>query len=256
MSSVPLLPDRKRPLVFAHRGCSSLAPENTLASFNKARETGAPGLELDIHLCASGELVVTHDDTFERTAGDSRRVAELNYDEIKGIDVGSFFNLAFRGERAPLLEEVLEAFCPDMYIDIELKTRKTKNDLLPGRLVETLTYFGDRALKSVTVSSFNPFSILVFKRLCPHVPTAIIWSADKEVPPILRYGFGRFLSQCDYLKPVYRQVNLFSRFWLSGVERRPLIPWTIDGHALAERMLKIGCIGIITNRPQDMEGFC
>jgi glycerophosphoryl diester phosphodiesterase len=227
-----------------------------MASFNKARETGTPGIELDIHLCASGELVVAHDDTFQRTAGDGRRIAELSLKEIKTIDVGSFFSPDFRRERVPLLEDVMEAFCPNMYIDIELKTRKTKNDPLPGRLAETLKRFGDRALKSVTVSSFNPFSILVFKRLCPHVPTAIIWSADTEVPPILRYGFGRFLSRCNYLKPVYRQVNSFSRFCLDGIERRPLIPWTIDDRALAERMLKIGCIGIITNRPQDMGGFC
>jgi glycerophosphoryl diester phosphodiesterase len=255
MSSVPLLPDRKRPLVFAHRGCSSLAPENTMTAFTKARETGAPGLELDIHICASGELVVAHDDTFQRTAGDSRKIAELNYIEIKAIDVGSFFGPAFQGERPPLLADVLEAFCPGMYIDIELKTRKTKNDPLPGLLAEMLKKFGDRALKSVTVSSFNPFSIFVFKQLCPQAPTAIIWSADKEVPPILRHGFGRFLSHCDYLKPVYRQVTPFSRFWLGNVERRPLIPWTIDDPGLAKQMLKTGCMGIITNRPQDMGGF-
>jgi glycerophosphoryl diester phosphodiesterase len=226
-----------------------------MAAFNKARETGAPGIELDIHVCASGELVVAHDDTFQRTAGDGRRIAELSLNEIKAIDAGSFFNPVFRGERAPLLEEVLEAFCPGMYIDIELKTRKTKNDPLPGRLAETLRRFGDRALNSVTVSSFNPFSILAFKRLCPRVPTAIIWSADTEVPPVLRYGFGRFLSRCDYLKPVYRQVSPFSRLWLGGIKRRPLIPWTIDDRGLAERMLKTGCTGIITNRPQDMGGF-
>jgi glycerophosphoryl diester phosphodiesterase len=226
-----------------------------MASFNKARETGAPGLELDIHVCASGELAVVHDDTFQRTAGDSRRIAELDYREIKVIDVGSFFAPVFRGERAPLLEDVLEAFCPDMYIDIELKTRKTKDDPLPGFLAETLKRFGDRVLKSVTVSSFNPFSILVFKRLCPQVPAAVIWSADAEVPPILRRGFGRFLSHCDYLKPVHRQVNRWSHYWLSDVGKRPLVSWTIDNSALAERMLKTGCAGIITNRPQDMGGF-
>jgi glycerophosphoryl diester phosphodiesterase len=227
-----------------------------MASFTKARETGAPGIEMDVHVCASGELVVAHDDTFQRTAGDNRKIAKLTYGEIKMIDVGAFFNPVFRGERAPLLEDVLEAFCPDMYIDIELKTRKTKHDPLPGRLAETLARFGDRALKAVTVSSFNPFGILVFKQLCPHIPTAIIWSADTEVPPILRYGFGRFLSRCDYLKPVHRQVNPFSRFWLGSVEGRPLVPWTIDDQGLAERMLKTGCMGIITNRPQDMGDFC
>jgi glycerophosphoryl diester phosphodiesterase len=226
-----------------------------MASFNKARQTGVPGIELDIHVCASGELVVAHDDTFQRTAGDGRAVAELEYQAIKAIDVGSFFNPAFRAERPPLLADVLEAFCPDMYIDIELKTRKTKDDPLPGLLAKTLRRFGDRALKSITVSSFNPFSIRAFKQLCPQVPTAIIWSADREVPPILRYGFVRFLSRCDYLKPVHRQVNWLSRFWLGAVEGRPLVPWTIDDPALAERMLKTGCTGIITNRPQDMGGF-
>jgi glycerophosphoryl diester phosphodiesterase len=226
-----------------------------MASFNKARETGVPGLELDIHVCASGELVVAHDDTFQRTAGDSRSIAELDYREIKTIDVGSFFDPVFRGERAPLLDDVLEALCPDIYIDIELKTRKTKDDPLPGLLAKTIKRFGDRALKSVTASSFNPFSIRAFKRLCPQVPTAVIWSTDTEVPLILRRGFGRFLAHCDYLKPVYRQVNRWSRFRWNGVEKRPLVPWTIDDRALAERILETGCAGIITNRPQDMESF-
>jgi glycerophosphoryl diester phosphodiesterase len=255
MSSIPLLPDRKRPLVFAHRGCSSLAPENTLASFRKAREIGAPGIELDIHVCASGELVVAHDDTFQRTAGDERAIKDLSLKEIRTIDIGSFFDPAFKEERPSLLEDILEEFCPEMYIDIELKTRKTKNDLLPGLLVEKLKQFGDRAQKSVTVSSFNPFAILSFKQLCPQIPTAIIWSADTEVPFILRYGFGRILSHCDYLKPVYRQVNGCSRFRFTTLERRPIVPWTVDEPLLAEKMIKTGCAGIITNRPQDMKAF-
>jgi glycerophosphoryl diester phosphodiesterase len=225
-----------------------------MAAFQKARETGAPGIELDIHVCASGELVVAHDDTFQRTAGDGRRVEALSLGEIKSIDVGSFFSPGFSRERPPLLHEVLEEFCPGMYIDIELKTRKTKNDPLPGLLAETLRLLGDRAEKSLLVSSFNPFAILTFKKLCPQIPTAIIWCADPEVPFILRRGFGRLLSHCDYLKPGHAHVNRFSHFRFSLLEGRPLIPWTIDDPALAKKMLGIGCRGIITNRPQDM-GF-
>jgi glycerophosphoryl diester phosphodiesterase len=249
---VPLLPGRPRPLLFAHRGCSSLAPENTFASFKKARETGAPGIELDIHVCATGELVVAHDDTFQRTAGDSRRVEDLAFEEIRSIDVGSFFSTAFRGERPPLLDEVLEEFCSEMYIDIELKTRKTKNDRLPGLLADTIRRFGDRAEKSVTVSSFNPFALRAFKQLCPHIPAAIIWCVDTSVPPVLRRGFGRFLSHCDYLKPEHVQVRRFTRFPLSVLEKRPIVPWTVDDPALAQKLLGLGCSGIITNRPQDM----
>jgi glycerophosphoryl diester phosphodiesterase len=247
---LPLLPDRSRPLIFAHRGCSSLAPENTLAAFRRARETGAPGIELDVHVCRSGELVVAHDDTFARTAGDPRAVADLSLEEIRRINVGVHSSLT---EYPPLLDEVLEEFCPGMYIDIELKTRKTGDDPLPLLTARKLEQFGDRALCSVTVSSFNPFALAAFKKHCPTDPTAAIWSADREVPLILRRGFGRFISRCDYLKPVYLQVNRFSRFRFSVLEGRPLVPWTVDDRGLAERLLETGCEGIITNRPQD---FC
>lgn len=251
MHRVPLLPERSRPLVFAHRGCSSLAPENTLAAFRKARECGSPGIELDIHVCASGELVVAHDDTFQRTAGDSRAVESLHYDAIKNIDIGSFFAPGFSGERVPLLDDIIEEFCPGMYIDIELKTRKTRGDPLPALLAETIRQFGDRATTAVTVSSFNPFALRTFKKHCPYIPTAIIWCDDPEVPPILRRGFGRALSRCDYLKPEHAQAGRFFRLPLSALDKRPLVPWTIDDSALAEQMLRLGCEGIITNRPQD-----
>jgi glycerophosphoryl diester phosphodiesterase len=241
MSSVPLLPDRPRPLLFAHRGCSSLESENTLAAFKKAREVGAPGIELDIHVCASGELVVAHDHSFNRTArgdnkGGGKEIEELSLDEIRSIDVG-------RGP-PPLLEEVLEEFCPGMYIDIELKSRKVFDDPLPALAAKKIISFGEKILSSVTVSSFNPFSIKTFKECCPPVPTAIIWSAGKDIPFFLRRGFGRIISACDYLKPVHLQAARFRRF--------PRVPWTVDDPALAKELLALGCEGIISNRPQDM----
>ncbi|MDR2070294.1 MAG: glycerophosphodiester phosphodiesterase [Treponema sp.] len=258
MSRIPLLPGRKRPLLFAHRGCSSLAPENTLASFRKAREAGAPGLELDIHLCMTGELVVAHDDTFLRTApaganGEGKGIEELSLGEIQAIDVGSFFGPGFSGEHPPLLAEVLEEFCPDLYVDIELKSRRTKGDPLPAAAAALLKSMGKKIEESVTVSSFNPLCLRAFKRAAPpHIPTAAIYCVNPEVPPALRRGAGRFIAGCDYAKPEYAQATAFARFRIAGLEGRPLVPWTVDDPALAERLLALGCEGIITNRPQDM----
>ena len=62
-----ILPNAQRPLLFAHRGVSSLAPENTMAAFKKVKELGIPGVELDVHLTKSGELVVIHDESVKRT---------------------------------------------------------------------------------------------------------------------------------------------------------------------------------------------
>jgi glycerophosphoryl diester phosphodiesterase len=259
MKIVPLLPDRDRPLLFAHRGCSSLAPENTMAAFTLARDLGSPGLELDIHPCAGGELVVVHDDTFVRTApeynGGGRRVEELSLKEIRGIEVGAFFGPAFRGEYPPLLEEVVETFCPAMYIDIELKTGKIKDDPLPALAAEKLRSFGRRIMGSLTVSSFNPFALAAFKGLCPEIPTAIIWCVDPGLPFALRRGFGRFISRCDYLKPRHTELGRLSLLRLGIPPGRPLIPWTVDTPEAAARMLALGCPGIITNRPQDMGAF-
>jgi glycerophosphoryl diester phosphodiesterase len=249
---LPLLPDRKRPLLFAHRGCSSLAPENTMASFRKAREIGAPGIELDIHITRDGKLAVAHDDNFKRTAGDGRIIEDMSYDEIKTVDTGAFFSPAFKGEHPPLMEEVLETFCPALYIDIELKTRKTKDDPLPGLLAELLKKFGEKVSASLTVSSFNPFAVKAFKKLCPTVPTAVIYCVSKDVPFILRRGFGRVISGCDYLKPIHKLATSFSRFRFTTLEKRPLVPWTIDDRQIAEKMLALGCAGIISNKPQDM----
>ncbi|GHU77381.1 hypothetical protein FACS189461_5700 [Spirochaetia bacterium] len=144
----------------------------------------------------------------------------------------------------PLLEEVLEEFCPGMYIDIELKSRKAFNDPLPSVAAQKILSFGKKITESVTVSSFNPFSIKAFKAFCPTVATAIIWSAGKDIPLLLRRGFGRVISSCDYLKPVHLQASRFRRFHR--------VPWTVDDPALARELLAMGCEGIISNRPQDM----
>jgi glycerophosphoryl diester phosphodiesterase len=228
-----------------------------MASFKKARETGAPGLELDIHCCATGELVVAHDDTFVRTAPAGENAGEkaietLTLAEVRAMEVGAFFGASFRGEHPPLLEEVLEEFCPDLYIDIELKTRKTRDDPLPLRLAETIKALGRRADGALTVSSFNPFSLAAFKGRCPAIPTAVIWCADAEVPAVLRYGLGRFIAHCDYVKPIHRQVSALSGFCMTTMEGRPQVPWTVDDPDLARKLLTRGCAGIITNRPQDL----
>jgi glycerophosphoryl diester phosphodiesterase len=248
MKKLSVLPDRSRPLLFAHRGCSSLAPENTFAAFKKARELNLPGIELDIHLCASGELVVAHDDNFLRTANDPRNIEDLTYEEMKRIDVGSFFDASFKNEKILLLEEVLEEFCPAMYIDIELKTRKTSGDNLPELAAKKIKSFGKNICNAVTISSFNPFALRTLKKYSQEIPTALIWSNDAEVPLILRRGEGRLIASCDYLKPEHAQVKRAHHFFKHG----PIIPWTIDDSALAQKMITLGVEGIISNKPQEL----
>ncbi len=99
--------------VTAHRGASVLYPENTMAAFEGAKALGADWIELDIQQSKDGQIFVMHDTNFQRTAGVDRNTWEMAYDEIRQLDVGSFLDSAYAGERVPLLTEVI-AFAKKM----------------------------------------------------------------------------------------------------------------------------------------------
>lgn len=224
-----------------------------MAAFGKARELGSPGLELDVQLCGSGELVVLHDASLKRTTGLDAGVNQVSLKELRMLDAGSWFSPAFVSERVPLLSEVLEEFSGTLYIDIELKSRLVKHDPLPLGLAKLLNGFISGAGKHTrfSVSSFNPFALVAFKRVTPTIPTAIIWSSDAELPWYLRAGQGRWLSHCDYLKPVHSKATPFS-LALAKIAGYQVIPWVVDSAAHADELVGRGCDGIITNRPQDL----
>src|SRR5215471_14850334 len=98
MTSILLRASSGRPYAVGHRGAMGHAPENTLASFRKGFELGAPLLELDVHLSADGHLVVIHDETVDRTTNGSGRVGDLSAADIRRLDAGSWFGSEFAGE--------------------------------------------------------------------------------------------------------------------------------------------------------------
>ena len=103
------------PLLFAHRGCSNAAPENTLASFKKVLDKKVPGVELDVQICKSGEIIVLHDLNLKRTTGFDALACETELEKIKELDAGSWFNESFTGEKIPTLDEVFEMMGNSVY---------------------------------------------------------------------------------------------------------------------------------------------
>ena len=101
-------------LIIGHRGASGTAPENTLASFEKAIRLGVKMVELDVHRCASGELVVIHDENINRTTSGKGHVSDKTLEELKQFDAGN-------GEKIPTLREVLNGINHHAKINIELK---------------------------------------------------------------------------------------------------------------------------------------
>jgi len=116
------------PVNVAHRGASTLAPENTIEAFRLAVEAGAGGLELDVHMTRDGDIVVIHDATVDRTTNGSGAVSEMTLDELRRFDAGHNFSpdggstrpYRGRGVWVPTLGEVLEEF-PGVAVNIEIK---------------------------------------------------------------------------------------------------------------------------------------
>lgn len=107
--------------IIAHRGASGYAPENTLASFNKAISMNVKAIEFDVQMTKDGQVVVIHDYYVNRTSNGEGLVMNLDYTEMMKLDAGSWFDKKFSNERIPLLSEVLDIMPSYMEIHIELK---------------------------------------------------------------------------------------------------------------------------------------
>ena len=113
--------------IIAHRGASGLAPENTMAAFQKALELGVDQIELDVRHTADEEIVVFHDQRLDRVARDTLgnpatgSVHQYTFEEIRQFDVGSWFDSKFSNQRIPSLKEVLDTVRGRCKVLIEIK---------------------------------------------------------------------------------------------------------------------------------------
>lgn len=136
-----------------HRGLAGFAPENTLASFETAKNFGLNWVEFDVQVCGSGEWVVLHDETVDRTTNGNGQVADLPFDRLKLLDAGSHFDPKFHTERIPLLADVLlylkEA---KIHPNIEIKSTKSRTD---PRIESRTEFRTESRIKSGTQSEIK-----------------------------------------------------------------------------------------------------
>jgi len=120
-----------RPRIFAHRGASLIAPENTLAALTAAAQAGANWVELDVQLTQDHEVVVFHDKTVDRTTDQMGCLSEFTAAALQDFDAGQWFDPQFTGERIPSLVQCLECLLANkLAVNIEIKGRYQGNILV------------------------------------------------------------------------------------------------------------------------------
>ncbi len=238
----------RRTLNIAHRGASVDAPENTLAAFERARELGADGIELDVRLCADGTPVVIHDATVDRTTNGSGRVADMTLMELKQLDAGTWFDPAFAGQRIPTLEETLVSVGSELLLNIELKGHDLLGRRLARAVVDLVEHY--RLAERVVVSSFNPLPLHRVQKIAPQIPTGLlyIWAFFPRV--------ARLLSPRRYaaMHPSVAALSQDHADWIRRHDYRIHV-WTVDDPIDMSRLIGWGVGAIITNMPDLLHGL-
>jgi glycerophosphoryl diester phosphodiesterase len=237
--NIPLFPEIPRPLIFGHRGCTSTAVENTMEAFQHCFEQNIIGIELDVHQCQSGQLVVIHDHNLNRLTGQEATVENVSWEQLRMLELSETAQA-----RIPLLEEVFSSFTNQFIYDVELKQEGIQDTGLATALWEMIRRYALE--KSVLVSSFNPFVLRQFNRACDYtVPTAVIYSEAPEIPKFLRHGWGRHIARCSAMKP---DISVLDKDKMKK-KGYPIITWTLNDPEKAYQYYQQGVEGFISDDP-------
>ena len=240
------------PLIVAHRGASFDAPENTLAAFRLAWAQNADGIEGDFYLSRDGHVVCIHDDTTERTAGVNLKVADSTLAELKQVDVGSWKNEKFTGERIPTLQEVIATVPAGKRIVIELKAGP--------EIVAPMKQILDASKirpNQVLVISFKEKTIAESKRLLPNIKAHWLTGYKPKddvgpwTPSAQEIAQTIHRIKADGLGSHGRR-NVFNEKMIQSLGENNIKEfhvWTIDNPTDALFYQQLGAFGVTTNRP-------
>ena len=207
-------------LKIGHRGAAGYVPENTLASFEKAIALGVDMVELDVHCCKSGELVVIHDETVDRTTSGHGTVASMTLAELQALSI-------------PTLDEVIRLVDKRVMINIELKGKGTA--LPVGRMIE--------GNESFLISSFDHAQLLQLKEHYPKLRRApLLETLPKDASALIQ-------EHSPYaLNPSFRKVTKAFIDAAHDAEVKIYV-WTVNTPGDIARMRALGVDGIFSDYP-------
>jgi glycerophosphoryl diester phosphodiesterase len=236
--------DKPVPIIFAHRGASLYAPENTLAAFKLAIEQGAEAIELDVKLTADSQVVVIHDQTIDRTTNGSGKVNQLTLGELKKFDAGSYFSPEFSGEKVPTLVEVFETVDPSILINIELTNYGSPFDKLPEKVAELVVLHQRQS--GVIFSSFSPLALRRIYALLPETPIGLL-AIPGKLGALMRSGVNLFVPHAA-IHPEKQDVTpqLIKRLHQKG---KRVNVFTVNDFETMRYLFELRVDGIFTDDP-------
>lgn len=224
-------------LKMGHRGAKAYVAENTIESIKKALDFGVDGIEIDVHLCASGELVVFHDFTLDRMTNGTGEVSKLSLSELKQLKVNNEFVI-------PTLEEVLDTIDKKCLVNIELKGRNTAEKTC--EVVQKYIKTKEWSYQDFIVSSFQ------------HHELESVYNSDKNIllGVLTKANVDEAIEFAKTINAIAIHPN-FALLTSENVKRVQLQgykvnTWTVNDDETIQRMKRYGVDGIISDVPDKL----
>jgi glycerophosphoryl diester phosphodiesterase len=236
-------PGQSRPLIYGHRGMRG-APENTLPAFALALDAGADGIELDVRVCKSGEVVVMHDPDLVRMAGLDQQVADLTWSELRRVEL--FDPRSASGQASttpattPLLRDVLDyVLGRGALLNVEIKSDVPDLDVVVNAVASDLNARSKYERERLLVSSFHPLALLGFRAHAPDIALGFLLGEEQYeayAPRLPSYGEHPRASLCT--------AEALARY---RTRAEFINVWTVNNAEQARSLAALGVDGLITD---------
>ena len=227
--------------VWAHRGASGSAPENTLPAFEMAIEQGADGIEFDVQLTRDDHVVVIHDETLERTTDGHGWVADHSLEDLKKLDASAGLD-GFAGVRIPTLAELFDLVTDaDLRLNVELKNSRIPYQGMEERVLGLIEQYG--VADRVIISSFDHNSLRGLAESGATIPLGVLYSDPLWRPwnYAVKLGASALHPSLSATRP-----KVVERSHEAGLE---VNVWTVNEPDEVERVAELGVDALITNYP-------
>lgn len=229
------IPVNAQKLNIGHRGAKGHVAENTLESIKKAMELGVDGVEIDVFKCKSGEIVVIHDVTVNRTTNGKGKVENFTLGDLKSLVVEGKYKI-------PTLQEVLDLLDANYILNIELKGRNTAESV--NKII--LEYIENKGWKKnqFIISSFQWDELRDFYKIDPEIPIGIL----TEEYPLKAVNIAREVNAVA-IHPYFKYLNkkVVDSIHDEGFK---VFTWTVNTPEDIQKMLNAGVDAIITDFPE------
>ena len=222
--------------LIAHRGASSVAPENTLVAFEKADALGADWVEFDVMLTKDNVAIVMHDYTLDRTTNGDGNVADTDYAEIADLDAGSWFSEEFKDTRVPTFSAALQ-YLKSLMLGINVEIKST-----PGTNVQTVEVAVKVLHKHwpsnlpLLISSASSACLFTVKQHAPDYQLGIIvdkwpdnWLSELKKHPIISVHANHKILSKKRVAKLSKLGYLVLAYTVNDKDRaRELIKWGVS----------------------------